>query len=231
MPFRLLPPGQCPLCLQWCRGRLCADCAQLLEASSGPRCGRCALRLPPGRADGEACGACLKSPPPWTRAVAALDYRFPWDRLVQDFKFQERLELAALLSEQLDHALSRHGPDAAPDLLLPVPLAPARLRQRGYNQSLELARQLARRRQWRLSHRTLLRLRHDSPQAGLPLAQRQHHLRGAFAVLDPDQQLRGRRVALLDDVMTSGATLREATGTLLRAGAAEVQVLVVARTP
>ncbi len=163
-----------------------------------------------------------------------MDYRFPWDRLLLALKFGEQLEVAPLLARRLSLALAQAGVDA-PDLILPVPLSTERLRERGYNQAHEIARRLAWpraadgiERQSRLCTRTLLRLRDTAQQARLPLDRRRSNLRGAFAVMKP---VRGLRVAIVDDVMTSGATLHEAALALRRAGAADVQAWVVARTP
>lgn len=234
-------PGQCALCRRWCRGGTCADCDALHPPNADPRCALCALRLPPVAAAAGApdprslrCGACARRPPPLSRCVAAMDYAFPWDRLLLALKFGEQLEVAPLLAGRLSLALARAGIDA-PDLILPVPLSAERLRERGYNQAHEIARRLAWpqrtgevERQSRLCARTLLRLRDTPQQARLPLDERRRNLRGAFVVLKP---VRGLRVAIVDDVMTSGATLHEAALALRRAGAADVQAWVVARTP
>lgn len=223
MPSPLSWPGQCLLCRQWGRERLCAACRQH-HLPTVARCPQCALRLPD---QARTCGRCLREPPPLARCIAALDYGFPWDRLLQDFKFHARLELAALLSDCLHEALEA-GAANRPDLLVPIPLSRERLAERGYNQALELARPLARKRQCPLAPSLLLRQRHTEQQAQLPLEARQRNLRGAFTLTAPVQ---GLRIALLDDVMTSGATLAEAARTLLRGGAAEVQAWVLARTP
>lgn len=220
--------GQCPLCRQWCGDLLCESCARLCADDLRARCGLCALALPPG-AEALRCGRCATHPPPLSRCIVALDYLFPWDRLLQAFKFNERLDLAALLADRLDAAIRRSGTEP-PDLIVPVPLSDARMRERGYNQSLEIARRLrcAAQRQSRLCARTLLRVRHTGPQSRLPLDERRKNLRAAFAVVKP---VYGLRVVLVDDVMTSGATLFEAADALRRAGAAEVQAWAVARTP
>ncbi len=234
-------PGQCALCRCWCRGGTCGDCDALHPPDAHPRCALCALRLPPGAAVADApdprslrCGACARRPPPLSRCVTAMDYAFPWDRLLLALKFGEQLEVAPLLAGRLSLALARAGIDA-PDLILPVPLSAERLRERGYNQAHEIARRLAWpqeagevERQSRLCARTLLRLRDTPQQARLPLDERRRNLRGAFVVLKP---VRGLRVAIVDDVMTSGATLHEAALALRRAGAVDVQAWVVARTP
>lgn len=157
-----------------------------------------------------------------------VDYAFPWDGLIAAFKFQGRPELAALLAGLLDPALA----DAAVDLVLPVPLSAARLRERGFNQAWELARRLARARRLAADAHLLLRVRDTPHQTGLGAEERRRNLRHAFLV-EPSRKaaLAGRRVALVDDVLTGGATSDEAARTLREAGAAEVQLWVVARTP
>ena len=174
------------------------------------------------------CGRCLQHPPPLDRTVAAWDYAFPWDGLLQRFKFQARTELAAALSAQLLSAFDE--PDA--DLVLAVPLSSQRLRERGYNQSLVLARRVASRLQLPCPAELLLRVRETGQQAHLKLAERAANVRGAFAV-EPlrRHELQGKRVAVVDDVMTSGATLFEIGRVLQAAGAASVQAWVLARTP
>jgi ComF family protein len=173
----------------------------------------------------------VREAPPLDRTIAALDYRFPWDGLLQHFKYHQALELRESLLERLNTALSAAEVDA-PDWLLPVPMSGERLRERGYNQSHELAKALARRRGLRCEPELLLRVRHNERQAGLKLEARTANVRGVFAV-EPLRAaaLRGTRVALLDDVMTSGATLFELAGVLLQAGVMSVQAWVVARTP
>lgn len=224
--------GQCAICRAWSHRTICESCLALY-ARPQPRCWTCAARLPPafiGRPQAQ-CGRCLHEPPPLDRTVAALDYRFPWDGLLQHFKYHQALELRESLLERLDSALTAADVDA-PDWLLPVPLSDERLRERGYNQAHELAKALARRRGLRCDPDLLLRMRHNARQAGLKLPARAANVRGVFAV-EPRRvaRLRGTRVALLDDVMTSGATLYEAARVLLQAGVMSVQAWVVARTP
>jgi len=224
--------GQCAVCRAWSHQTICDSCLALY-ARPQPRCWTCAARLPPeliGRPQAQ-CGRCLREPPPLDRTVAALDYAFPWDGLLQHFKYHQALELRESLLERLNTALN--GADVVePDWLLPVPVSIERLRERGYNQSYELARALARRRVLRCDPEMLLRVRHNERQAGLPLDARAANVRGVFAV-NPLRaaRLRGTSVALLDDVMTSGATLFEVAGVLLQAGVMSVQAWVVARTP
>ncbi len=221
-------PSQCEICRQWCEGGLCADCVTRFAAAV-PRCGRCGLRL--GVAT-RACGACLQDPPPFEHTIAAVDYGFPWDLLVSAFKFQARPELAAALAARMAAAVGAAGLPL-PDAVLPMPLAPRRLAQRGYNQAWELARRVAAALQLPAAWPDrLLRPLDTAPQAGLGRTARQLNLRTAFMV-EPRHRasLAGRRVALVDDVMTTGASVREASAALLRSGVAAVDVWVLARTP
>ncbi|CAD5372671.1 Competence protein F [Rubrivivax sp. A210] len=220
-------PGQCEICRQWTSAALCTDCMARFGAPR-PRCRRCALPLGLAAA---ACGECLRQPPPFEAAVCAVDYGFPWDRVIADFKFHGRSELAGVLAGPLLDALAVAAlPRVA--AVLPVPLAPPRLAERGYNQAWELARRLAAALGLPAHGDLLQRTLDTAHQAGLPRTERQRNLAGAFMV-DPRRRnaLQGRALALVDDVMTTGATLREAAAQLLRAGAASVQVWVVARTP
>ncbi len=224
--------GQCAVCRAWSHQTICESCLALY-ARPQPRCWTCAAKLPPefiGRPRPQ-CGRCLHSAPPLDRTIAALDYRFPWDGLLQHFKYHQALDLRESLLERLNTALSAAEVDA-PDWLLPVPLSIERLRERGYNQSHELAKALARRRGLRCKPEMLLRVRHNDHQAGLKLEDRAANVRGVFAV-EPllAARLRGTSVALLDDVMTSGATLFELAGVLLQAGVMSVQAWVISRTP
>ena len=224
--------GQCAVCRAWSHQTICDSCLSLY-ARPQPRCWTCATRLPlelAGRRRPQ-CGRCLSEPPPLDRAVAALDYAFPWDGLLQHFKYHQALDLRESLLERLNTALTAAQVDA-PDWLLPVPISADRMRERGYNQSHELAKALARRRGLRIEPELLLRVRHNERQAGLELQARAANVRGVFAV-EPLQaaRLRGTRVALLDDVMTSGATLFELASVLLQVGVMSVQAWVVARTP
>ena len=157
-------------------------------------------------------------------------YAFPWDQLITKFKFHGQVELARPLADRLARAVQAHG-DPVCTLVLPVPLATARLAARGYNQAWELARRVARTQRLPARADLLLRALDTAHQAELGRAQRQQNLRAAFYV-DPAQRhaVAGHRVALVDDVMTTGATAREAAAALLRAGAAAVDVWALART-
>lgn len=214
-------PGQCSLCRAWTRGPLCSGCREALIRPLS-RCVRCAIAVPAGAST---CGACLREPPPFSRCVAAIDYVEPWDALIRQFKFHQRVELAPLFAGLMREAVASTEP---PGLLLPAPLSPARLRERGYNQSWELARRLGP----EADPALLLRVRDTAHQVDLPLAQRAGNVRGAFAV-EPlrRREVEGREITLVDDVLTTGATAAEMARTLLAAGAARVQLWVLARTP
>ncbi|KQU75009.1 MULTISPECIES: ComF family protein [unclassified Rhizobacter] len=223
-------PSLCAVCQGWETGaaaRVCRGCVQRF-AVPVPRCNRCALEVPAGVAT---CGACVLAPPPFDAAFAGTGYAHPWSGLVARFKFNGALDLADALAARLHAARQR---DAAPwpQLLLPVPLAVERLRERGFNQAWELARRLAAGGPARADAGLLLRLRATAHQLELPPERRAANVRGAFAV-EPLRrgELAGRHVALVDDVMTSGATLAELARVLKQAGVARVEAWVVARTP
>jgi ComF family protein len=223
-------PNRCAVCRSGTRGaagRLCEACV-LRHAPRGLRCPRCALARSTG---GAPCGACLRAPPPWDAAVALADYGYPWDGLLAALKFRAALDLVPALADRLAQRVTDAG-SAAVDLVVPVPLSAGRLRERGYNQAALLAERLAARLRRPCAARLLARPRDTAQQLALPRAQREANVRDAFAVAPRAADvLHGRRVALVDDVLTTGATLGEATRALLGAGAAEVRVWVVARTP
>lgn len=216
-----------------CGGALCADCLRQFAAVQ-PRCRRCALAQPAGAA--APCPAHdHRQTLRFEHTVCVGDYGFPWDRLIGAFKFEQQPTLARALAAPLAVAVDRAlaaGWLQPPALVLPLPLADAALARRGYNQAWELARRCARSLGLPARADVLLRLLDTEPQHGLPRLQRQRNLRHAFMV-EPALQhaVAGRRLALVDDVMTTGATADEAAGALLAAGAAAVDVWVVARTP
>jgi ComF family protein len=220
-------PSLCGVCRAWGRGRVCADCLARFAAPT-KRCCRCALSLP---STTTLCGACVTTPPAFDAALAAVDYQAPWDRLVTAFKFHGALELAPLFADAIVNA-ERRRTARIERLLLPVPLAAARLRERGYNQAWELARRIARRLGLHADPSLLLRLRETAHQLALPPVERAANVRGAFAV-EPRRraELRGRHIALVDDVMTTGSTAAEIARLLKQAGAETVEVWVLARTP
>jgi ComF family protein len=217
----------CAVCGGWGRARVCDGC-RALHAPARARCPRCAL---PVAGAGLLCIECRRNPPPQAATVAALDYGFPWDRLLGAFKYHGAIDLAVPLAGLLADAV-RSAQLARAACVLPVPLGPGRLRERGYNQAWEVARRVARTLGLPARADGLQRWLDGEHQVGHTRTERIAALRGAFGV-DSAQagRWRGGTVALVDDVMTSGATAAEAARVLLAAGAATVQVWVVARTP
>ncbi len=216
----LLFGGSCFLCRGAARGILCPACDADLPRLAGTLCPRCALPAP-GSA---VCGRCLADAPHYDATVAALAYRFPADTLVHSLKFRSQLALAPLLGDLLLKCIPA---GERVDCLLPVPLSKERLRERGYNQAAEIARHVAKERRVRLELTIVIRERNTRAQSDLPWSDRARNVRGAFRC---ERSLDGAAIAVVDDVMTTGATLAELAATLKRAGAARVVNWVVART-
>ena len=215
-------PQHCALCgAGTSNRRLCAGCDADLSHHRAPACPICALPA----LDGQVCGACLHRPPAFDRTLAAFSYRFPLDRLLHAFKYSGNLALAEILAEPLARLAAVHP---KPDLLMPMPLHPVRLRERGFNQSLEIARPISRWLDIPLAADACRRTRDTPTQAGLKWQERRRNVRDAFAC---DLDLSGKKIAVLDDVMTTGATLNEISRILKDRGAFEVSAWVVARTP
>lgn len=219
-----LLPQACLACGIADRRGLCAGCAAALPWNR-PACRRCALPLPAADAGG-LCGRCLRRPPPAQSCFALLRYAEPVDRWIAGLKFGRRLAPGRLLSRLLAARLAQALPSAGVDALIAMPLHPARLRQRGFNQVVELLRPLRRELPAPQPLDWLQRVRDTPPQSGLDAAHRRRNLRGAFLAAPA---VRGQRLLLVDDVITTGSTVAEATRCLLHAGAAEVHVLGWAR--
>ncbi|MFT3849251.1 MAG: ComF family protein [Propionivibrio sp.] len=200
------------------RDILCHACAAELPRLPQERCPRCALPTP----NGETCGRCLTDPPHYDATQSAFAYDFPLDKLVQSFKYGHRLALAGYLGQHL--AVIAGGIEA--DLIIPLPLHPARLRERGFNQALELARPVGRATRLPIDASSCQRTLRTPAQAELPWRERVKNIRGAFHCVS---DLSGKRVLLIDDVMTTGASINECARTLKLHGAASVTALVVAR--
>lgn len=214
--------GSCFLCRARAEGGpLCGECAAELPHAPRERCPRCALASSGSRT----CGRCLSHPPHFDATSAALEFRFPADVIVHALKYRGELALAPFAAALLDAGVA---PEAEAVALVPVPLSSARLRERGYNQAMEIARHLSRARGLRLAPELCERTLETVPQMGLPFAERKRNVRGAFRCPLP---LPRGTIAVLDDVMTTGATLDEVADTLKRAGADRVVNWVLARTP
>lgn len=219
---RAILPHHCALCGTGTLNQLlCTSCDADLPHYRAPACPICALPTP----DGQVCGACLQHPPTFDRTLAAFSYHFPVDRLLHAFKYSGNLALTEILAEPLAQLAAGHP---KPDLLMPMPLHPGRIKERGFNQSLEIARLISRWLDIPLTADACQRTRDTPTQAGLKWKERRRNVRGAFAC---DLDLSGKKIAVLDDVMTTGATLNEISRILKSQGASEVSAWVVARTP
>jgi len=193
-------------------------------------CDVCALPLP---MEGLICGQCQKNPPAFKQVIAPWSYSFPIDSLISRFKHQARWPLgqmlARLLAQHLQHRFD-NTELVRPECLLPVPMARKRLRERGYNQALMLARWLGSDLNIPHDEQLLLRPHETVAQQALDAKNRKRNLLGAFA-LAPDAQVQGRHFALVDDVLTTGATAHSLARLLMNAGAKQVDVYCLARTP
>ena len=217
-------PGNCLLCAARAPAGqpLCAGCAAALPRIT-IACPRCAAPL--AEASTAACGACQQHRLHFDAAQALFHYQPPVDRLIQNLKYHRQLSLARVLGNLLAKHLDANM-TIRPDILVPVPLHPARLRERGYNQSLELARIVARRFDLPLTTHAVRRIRATPPQTTLTSSERRRNVRNAFHTAS---DFSGKRVAIIDDVMTSGHTANALAKCLRRAGAINVMVWVVAR--
>ena len=216
---RFFPPT-CLLCSARSTRSLCQGCLADLPWHRQPHCPQCATPTP----DGQVCGACLKHPPAFDRTHAALAYAFPLDRMIPRLKYHGQLAIAPTLGECLAEAVASAP---RPDRLMAMPLHAARIRERGFNHATEIARTVAKRLALPLDIHNARRIRDTPPQMGLKHDARRRNVRGAF---DCSGDVQGQRIALIDDVMTTGTSLDELAATLKRAGAREVSCWVVART-
>lgn len=223
-------PGLCCLCGRWQARTLCRDCEHAWRPpASLKRCHRCALPWL-SATDAEHCPVCERQSPEFDRAITALDYVAPWSHLIGRLKFQHDTALVTPLARLLTEAV-RQRPHPV-DLVLPVPLSPSRLRERGFNQAWLLGRQVAHALGHRGCDQLVLRTRSTHRLMGLSAADRQASISGVFSLAPGARaHLRGRHVAVVDDVLTTGATLNEVTQVLREAGAASVSAWVLARTP
>ena len=217
-------PSRCAICHSWPQAPICDACISRF-AQPQHRCSTCAL---PIAQSVRQCGACLKSPPPLDLCLTATRYSWPWVDLIARYKFRQQAGWDGPLATLMQSTPWAEDTLDAADWVLPIPLSARRLSERGYNQSWLLARRLS---PCKADAHLLLRIRDTPSQRTLPRAERLANLAGAFAV-DPlrTSQLQGRRVVLVDDVMTSGASLHVAARVLRQAGAAHISALVLART-
>jgi len=222
-------PSLCHICHCWPSQPLCTSCIERF-AQPTVRCPTCALTLDgtPQTTQTRPCPNCTEHPSPLDNCVAAVSYTYPWATCIARFKFQADPSLARALADLMRHAPWVEPALDAAHLLVPMPLTSTRLRERGYNQALELARQLA---PDKTHAHTLLRSGHSAHQVGASREERLDHVRDAFWIA-PERMsaVRGQRVVLVDDVMTTGASMYEAARALRAAGAVHITGLVLART-
>lgn len=220
--FNQVLPGQpCVLCGSMSRdGMWCNACDAALPYLNAPHCPVCALPTPTG----EVCGHCLTHPPLFSHTAAVFGYAFPLDKLIQGMKYGEQLALAHAFGKKLLYRIDKND---LPDCLIAMPLHPVKLRERGFNQSLLLAKTVARNMKLKLLPDACQRVRDTPPQSALPWKERKKNVRNAFCC---DMDLTGKRVALVDDVLTTGASLNALAEAVSKRGAIQISAWVVART-
>ena len=216
-----LLPVSCGLCNATTNSQLplCQPCLSDLPAI-GTACPSCALPV----ATSVACGHCQRHQPVCDQVCAVFPYQEPVNFLIQQFKFNRKLEYSSLFSLLMAEKMALMA--RQPDLIIPVPLHSSRLRNRGYNQSWELAKHLSRLSDIPASHRCCTRIIKTPLQTGLKASERRRNLKQAFSVTADIKDL---HICIVDDVMTTGSTLEAIASVLKSAGAAHVSALVVAR--
>ncbi len=218
---QLIPAQPCLLCGAMSRdGLWCEACNLSLPYLNTPHCPVCALPTPAG----EVCGHCLSHPPLFSRTTAVFGYSFPLDKLIQNMKYGGQLALPGAFAKKLAQRID--GNDL-PDFVIAMPLHPAKLRERGFNQSQLLAAAVARELKLELPGNACQRLRDTPPQSALPWNEREKNVRNAFSC---DMDLTGKRIALVDDVMTTGASLNALAKSVTKRGAIQVSAWTIART-
>jgi len=201
------------LCCEACN----ADLPRLISSHGCPVCALPTLA-------GEACGRCLQHPPHFDRTQAAFSYSFPVNKLIKALKFHEKLILVNLLADELAKQITYQ-----PDYLVAVPLHPLRLQERGFNQSQLLANRISHQLHIPFLANSCQRVRDTPPQSSLPWKERDKNMRQAFLV-DTSINFQGKNIAIVDDVMTTGASIGELAAIFKKAGAREVSAWVIART-
>lgn len=220
--------AHCFLCVasQTQKYGLCQGCLNdltWLPINSCPQCGLIS--------DGNLCGSCIRSPPYFDATHAVFLYAYPIDAMIQRYKYSESISLSHTFGQLLCEKIRLTNNFDRIDLIIPMPMHPTRLKERGFNQALEIAKVLdsllCKNKTRKLDYNSAERQTLTPPQASLPLKQRAKNIKGAFKI---NKDLSGKRIAIVDDVMTTGASLNELTKTLKQAGATHVECWVIART-
>jgi ComF family protein len=217
-------PSQCAICGTWPAHSICTHCADRFVQPTH-RCASCAIRVPEGVRQ---CAECAAHAPPLDACLAVTSYAYPWSGLIAQFKFRDTPGWASHFARLLRSTPWIEPAIEAADMLIPIPLSAQRLQERGYNQALEIARALD---SQKVRHGILLRTAHAPAQLTLSRQERLTAMQEAF-ILDPDRrgELQGKRIVLIDDVMTTGATLYAAATELRKAGVSHTTGMVLART-
>ncbi len=225
--LRIFFPPACPLCGTTFKNdysdTFCTECLNGFNALPRAHCPRCSLPFTGQSNSAHVCGRCITSPPDYAKVYAVGLFEASLRHSIHQFKFNGRVGLDRPLGRLLEQAVAS---DLEVDLVVPVPLQRKRLRQRCYNQALLLAREVARIRKWPLHDSLLVKVRETVSQQGLSAGERVRNLHGAFQL---QEELSGQKILLIDDVMTTGATVAACSQVLIKGGASEVYVAVIGR--
>ena len=226
-------PNSCQLCGIETHDVLCAECVNQFFTANQPnnfsRCQICAL---PVLRHSTTCGTCINKPPAFDATFVACDYSAPLDQLILSLKFGHRLALAPMMARLMAQSIQAAPNTSWPDVIIPVPLSKERLAQRGFNQALEICKPLAKIIKLPYQARLLMRVRDTQQQTQLHPNQRHKNIKYAFSPNERyEDKIRGLHIGVVDDVITTGATLHEVAACLKRHGAARVTNYVFARTP
>ena len=206
---------------------VCTACLNDLPWHPKTSCPQCGLESSGSASINIVCGSCLNSPPDFDATKAIFLYAYPIDAMMQRYKYGNMLNLGDTFGEFLAEKVSM----GTVDLIIPMPMHHTRLKERGFNQALEIAKVLCKNHKEKLNYKSVIRQTLTPPQASLPLKERVKNIKGAFKVnADKLDKIQGKRIAIVDDVMTTGASLNELAITLKKAGAAYVECWVIART-
>jgi ComF family protein len=214
----------CILCDALSNHYFCDDCDRSLPRLSSNQCATCSKVIAINQ--GNKCGACISKPPAYTATIAALSYAFPVDALIHALKYKMQLAIAPVLAKLFVDKLNSLELSELPELVIPMPLHPKRLQERGFNQTLEICHHMTRQLDIELSQNSCRRIKNTPPQTNLPWKIREKNIQKAFSC---SVDLSGKHVAILDDVMTTGATLNELAKQLRKQGAKKITNWVIAR--
>jgi ComF family protein len=226
---------------QWCLAPTCVLCGHFTKRSLDvcvfcekelpwltQACSQCALPLPADTPMGQKCGHCLQHPPPFEKTLALFHYQTPIDRLITRLKFQQRLTYAKLIGTLFAKQLSiYYQTHKLPECIIPMPLHKTRLRERGFNQAVELAKPLSKQFGIKLDRKSCVRIRATQAQTQIPAKEREQNVKNAFYI---HPNLQAKHVAILDDVVTTGHTITELSYALKKAGVEQIDVWCCART-